>query len=85
MHYIRCVATATSKLNTHFRRCIRPAMPDRTSWTNLILQTNTIRFRRRRTVEFNCLKTSCVHVELPSHVQTFSIYSVISHERFAVN
>ena len=43
--------TAMSKLNTHFRHCTCHGQ----SWTNLILQMNTIQFRCRHTIEFNRL------------------------------
>ena len=45
MHFIRRDASATYKLKTRYRYFNR---------TNLIYQTNLIRFRRRAVVEFNC-------------------------------
>ena len=53
MHFIRRDASATFKLKTRYRYFIR-LKTDKTSWTNLIYQTNLIRFRRRAVVEFNC-------------------------------
>ena len=49
MHFIRRDASATYKLKTCYRY-----FTDKTSRTNLIYQTNLIRFRRRAIVEFNC-------------------------------
>ena len=54
MHFIRRDASATYKLETRYRYFIRLSKTDKTSWTNLIHQTNLIRFRRRAIVEFNC-------------------------------
>ena len=55
MHFIRREASATLKLKTLYRYFIRLTKTDKTSRTNLISQTNLIRFRRRAIVEFNCL------------------------------
>ena len=44
MHFIRRDVSATYKLKTRYR----------TSRTDLIYQTNLIRFKRRASVEFNC-------------------------------
>ena len=56
MDYIRRDANATFKLKTRYRYFIRlGTKTDKTSRTNLIYQTNLIRFRRRAFVEFNCL------------------------------
>lgn len=55
MHFIRREASATLKLKTLYRYFIRLTKTDKTSRTNLIYQTNLIRFRRRAIVEFNCL------------------------------
>ena len=55
MHFIRRDASATLKLKTRYRYFIRLTKTDKTSRTNLIYQTNLIRFRRRAIVEFNCL------------------------------
>ena len=54
MHFIRRDAGATYKLKTRYRYFIRLSKTDKTSRTNLIYQTNLIRFRRRAIVEFNC-------------------------------
>ena len=55
MHFIRREASATLKLKTLYRYFIRLTKTDKTSRTNLIYQTNLIRFRRGAIVEFNCL------------------------------
>ena len=54
MHFIRRDVSATYKLKTRYRYFIRLSKTDKTSRTNLIYQTNLIRFRRRAIVEFNC-------------------------------
>ena len=54
MHFIRRDASATYELKARYRYFIRPSKTDKTSRTNLIYQTNLIRFRRRIIVEFNC-------------------------------
>ena len=55
MHFIRRDAGATFKLKTRYRYFIRLSKTIKRLRTNLIYQTNLIRFRRRATVEFNCL------------------------------
>ena len=47
MHFIRSEASATLKLKTLYRYFIRLTETDKTSRTNLIYQTNLVRFRRR--------------------------------------
>ena len=54
MHFIRRDVSATYKLKTRYRYFIRLSKTDKTSRTNLIYQTNLIRFRHRAIVEFNC-------------------------------
>ena len=49
MHFIRCDASATFKLKTRYRYFIRLSKTNKSSRTNLIYQTNLIRFRRRQT------------------------------------
>ena len=53
--FIRRDACATLKLKRRYQYFIRLTKTDKTSWTNLIYQTDLIRFRRRAIVEFNCL------------------------------
>ena len=55
MHFIRRDASATLKLKTRYQYFIRLTKTDKTSRTNLIYQTNSIRFRHRAIVEFNRL------------------------------
>ena len=50
MHFIRRDASATYKLKTRYRYFIRLSKTDKTSRTNLIYQTNLIRFKGRAIV-----------------------------------
>ena len=54
MHFIRRLPIkATYRLKTRSRYFTRLPKTDKTSKTNLIYETNLIRFRRRAIVEFN--------------------------------